>query len=76
MKLNNIVKLIDINKLTGFSLLKFVDVIDNGGSATINFAELVSTIKNIVSDLGPVNPLLNSQLKSLREYLIQKVLGN
>lgn len=76
MKLNNIVKLIDINKLTGFSLLKFVDVIDNGGSATINFAELVSAIKNIVSDLGPVNPLLNSQLKSLREYLIQKVLGN
>lgn len=50
MKLNNIVKLIDINKLTGFSLLKFVDVIDNGGSATINVAELVSTIKNIVSD--------------------------
>lgn len=76
MKLNNIVKLIDINKLTGFSLLKFVDVIDHGGSATINVAELVSTIKNIVSDLGPVNPLLNSQLKSLREYLIEKVLGN
>ena len=76
MKLNNIVKLIDINKLAGFSLLKFVDVIDNGGSATINFAELVSTIQNIVSDLGPVNPLLNSQLKSLREYLILKVLGN
>ena len=50
MKLNNIVKLIDINKLTGFSLLKFVDFIDNGGSATINVAELVSTIKNIVSD--------------------------
>ena len=52
------------------------DVIDNGDSTEINFAKLVSSIKNTMSDLGPLNPLFNSHLKLLRENLIPKVLGN
>ena len=52
------------------------DVMDNGDSTEINFAKLVSSIKNAISNLGPVTALFNSQLKPLRETLIPKVLGN
>ena len=41
-----------------------------------NFANLVGSIKNTMSDLGPVNPLFNRQLQSLREKLLPKVIEN
>ena len=46
------------------------------GDSEINFARVVSSIKNAMSDLGPVNSLFNSQLKLLKEHLIPKILGN
>ena len=58
------------------AIANLCDVIDNGDSTEINFAKLVSSIKNTMSDLGPLNPLFNSHLKLLRENLIPKVLGN
>ena len=42
----------------------------------MNFAKLVSTNENTISGLGPVNPLFNCQLKSMKENLIPNVLGN
>ena len=48
------------------------NVIDNGDSAKINFAKLVLSIKNTMPGLGPVSPLFNSQLKSLRENWVQR----
>ena len=46
------------------------------GDSEINFAKVVSSIKNTMSDLGPVNSLFNSQLKLLKKHLIPKILGN
>ena len=46
------------------------------GDSEINFAKVVSSIKDTMSDLGPVNSLFNSQLKLLKEHLIPKILGN
>ena len=48
------------------------NVIDNSDSAKINFAKLVLSIKNTMPGLGPVSPLFNSQLKSLRENWVQR----
>ena len=48
------------------------NVIDNVDSAKINFAKLVLSIKNTMPGLGPVSPLFNSQLKSLRENWVQR----
>ena len=48
------------------------NVIDNGDSAKINFAKLVLSIKNTMPGLGPVSPLFNSQLKSLKENWVQR----
>ena len=56
-----------IFELFSEALAYLCGAIDNGDSTEINFAKLVSSIKNTMSDLGPVNPLFNSQLKSLRE---------
>ncbi|XP_057300254.1 uncharacterized protein LOC130630693 [Hydractinia symbiolongicarpus] len=41
-----------------------------------NFSRLVTSIKSTMSDLGPINPLFNSQLKSLREKLLPNVVEN
>ena len=56
-----------IFELFSEALADLCGVIDNGDSTEINFVKLVSSIKNTMSDLGPVNPLFNGQLKSLRE---------
>ena len=48
----------------------------NENNKEYNYASLISTIKSTMSDLGPINPLFNSQLKSLREQLLPKVIGN
>ena len=49
---------------------------DNGNSTEVNIAKLLSSIENTMSDLDPVNPFFNSQLKSARENVIPKALGN
>ena len=54
------------------AIANLFNVIDNGDSAKINFAKLVLSIKITMPGLGPVSPLFNSQLKSLREYWVQR----
>ena len=39
------------------------------------FAKLITSIKNTMSDLGPVNPLFNKLLKSLREGFLPNVVN-
>ena len=50
------------------------DVID--GDHENNLHKLVVSIKNTMSDLGPVNPLFNAKLKAVREELLPKVIDN
>ena len=50
------------------------DVID--GDHENNLHNLVVSIKNTMSDLGPVNPLFNAKLKAVREELLPKVIDN
>ena len=53
------------------------DVIsDIGDNKEKKFAELVTSIKNTMSDQGPVNPLFNSKLSILRSELMPKVVEN
>lgn len=51
------------------------DVLDEKNK-NFNFAKLISTIKSTMSDLGPINPLFNAQLKTVREELLPKVFEN
>ncbi|XP_065669266.1 uncharacterized protein LOC136088717 [Hydra vulgaris] len=47
------------------------DVVSNSATEKeINFAKLITSIKSTMSDLSSVNPLFNSQLKTLREKLL------
>ena len=39
-----------------------------------NFAKLISSIQSTMSDLGPVNPLFNTELNVLRETLLPKAI--
>ena len=41
-----------------------------------NLHELIVSIKNTVSDLGPVNPLFNAKLKAVREEPLPKVISD
>jgi len=50
------------------------DVLD--GDKKKNIALLVTSIKNTMSDLGPVNPLCNALLKAYREELLPEVKDN
>ena len=50
------------------------DVLD--GDKKKNIALLVTSIKNTMSDLGPVNPLFNALLKAYREELLPEVKDN
>ena len=45
-------------------------------STEYDFAKLVTSIKSTMSDLGPVNPVFNCQLKALREELLPKMVDN
>ena len=46
------------------------DVLGDKKGKVENYAKFITSIKTTMSDLGPVNPLFNSQLKSLREKLL------
>ena len=50
------------------------DVIDGDHEKKLH--KLVVSIKNTMSDLGPVNPLFNAKLKAVREELLPKVIDN
>ena len=48
------------------------DVID--GDKEKDLASLVTSIKNTMSDMGPVCPLFNTKLETFREHLLPKVI--
>ncbi|XP_065641561.1 uncharacterized protein LOC136073625 isoform X1 [Hydra vulgaris] len=53
------------------------DVVSNSATEKeINFAKLITSIKSTMSDLSSVNPLFNSQLKTLREKLLPIAISN
>ena len=41
-----------------------------------DFANMITSIKTTMSDLGPINPVFNCKLKVLREELLPKVTEN
>ena len=59
----------------------FVDTIDDicdvldSEKKEKNYNELICSIRSTMSDLGPVNPLFNTQLKALIEELLPKVVN-
>ena len=56
------------------SVKDICDAID--GDKEKDFSLLVASIKNTMSDLGPVNPLFNSKLEIIRSELLPKVMSN
>ena len=56
------------------SVKDICDAID--GDKEKDFSFLVASIKNTMSDLGPVNPLFNSKLEIIRCELLPKVMSN
>nr|XP_047132372.1 uncharacterized protein LOC124811137 [Hydra vulgaris] len=53
------------------------DVVSNSATEKeINFAKLITSIKSTMSYLSSVNPLFNSQLKTLREKLLPIAISN
>ena len=56
------------------SVRDICDAID--GDKEKDFTLLVASIKNTMSDLGPVNPLFNSKLEIIRSELLPKVMSN
>ena len=63
-------------------LLKTIDSVcdvfenEDGVDKISNFEKLVCSIKNTMSDLGPVNPLFNEKLKAVREEMLPRVIAN
>ena len=55
------------------------DVLEEGDGLedkVTNFEKLVCSIKNTMSDLGPVNPLFNEKFKAVREEMLPRIIAN
>ena len=55
------------------------DVLEEGDGVedkVTNFEKLICSIKNTMSDLGPVNPLFNEKFKAVREEMLPRIIVN